>query len=38
MLVKMMQEGVQQNKDQAVDRGRLQISVTSEITASSNCE
>lgn len=33
MLVKMMQEGVQQNKDQAVDRGRLQISVTSEITA-----
>lgn len=28
-----MQEGVQQNKDQAVDRGRLQISVTSEITA-----
>lgn len=33
MLVKMMQEGVQRNKDQAVDRGRLQISVTSEITA-----
>ena len=33
MLVKMMQEGVQQNKDQAVDRGRLQINVTSEITA-----
>lgn len=33
MLVKMMQEGVQQNKDQTVDRGRLQISVTSEITA-----
>lgn len=28
-----MQEGVKQNKDQAVDRGRLQISVTSEITA-----
>lgn len=33
MLVKMMQEGVQRNKDQAVDRGRLQINVTSEITA-----
>ncbi|RHT38811.1 peptidoglycan-binding protein [Firmicutes bacterium AM31-12AC] len=28
-----MQEGVQRNKDQAVDRGRLQINVTSEITA-----
>ena len=33
MLVKMMQEGVQRNKEQAVDRGRLQINVTSEITA-----
>ena len=33
MLVKMMQEGVQQNRDRAVDRGKLQISVTSEITA-----
>lgn len=33
MLVKMMQEGVQRNKDQAVDRGRLQINITSEITA-----
>ncbi len=33
MLVKMMQEAVQRNKDQAVDRGRLQINVTSEITA-----
>lgn len=33
MLVKMMQEDVQRNKDQAVDRGRLQINVTSEITA-----
>ena len=33
MLVKMMQEGVQRNKDQAVDSGRLQINVTSEITA-----
>lgn len=33
MLVKMMQEGVQRNKDQAADRGRLQINVTSEITA-----
>ena len=28
-----MQGGVQRNKDQAVDRGRLQINVTSEITA-----
>ena len=28
-----MQEGVQQNRDRAVDRGKLQISVTSEITA-----
>ena len=33
MLVKMVQEGVQRNKEQAVDRGRLQINVTSEITA-----
>ncbi len=33
MLVKMTQEGVQRNKEQAVDRGRLQINVTSEITA-----
>ncbi len=33
MLVKMMQEGVQQNRDRAVDRGKLQINVTSEITA-----
>lgn len=33
MLVKMMQEGVQQNRDRAIDRGKLQICVTSEITA-----
>lgn len=33
MLVKMTQKGVQRNKEQAVDRGRLQINVTSEITA-----
>ena len=33
MLVKMMQEGVQQNRDRAIDRGKLQIRVTSEITA-----
>ena len=33
MLVKMMQEGVQQNRERAIDRGKLQIRVTSEITA-----
>lgn len=33
MLVKMMQDGVQQNIDRAVDRGKLQINVTSEISS-----